>query len=448
MGTILLVDDDNDLRVIVRDVMREEGFDVMEAEDGPAAINLFRSNPPDAVILDLNMPYMSGIDTMKELMKIDPLVPVIILTAFGDVPTAVEAIKAGAYDFTIKPPEFDRLIITVRRAVEKRTLEMEIKWASTVIHHALENNFGKSTAIRSVIEQIQQVAQTDISVVIQGETGTGKSVAALAIHSLSRRSANAFVSVDIGLFPDHLVESELFGYRKGAFTGAEKNKAGYFETAHGGTIFIDEMENMSPHMQGKLLTFFDRKKIYPLGSTAPVDADVRVIAATNKDIRQSVQNKEFREDLFYRLAEFVIVLPPLRERKEDIPFFARKFMVEAAIELNRQIKTISNEALESLINYAWPGNLRELKTIMKRAVLLAKEDEIAGACIDSLFHSGGGASGCTYAAVSLKEALREEEKRIIRETLEGTGWNRTRAAEQLEISYAGLLAKIKEYQIR
>jgi len=316
MGNILLVDDDHDLRTIIADVLKEEGFAVGEAADGPGAVRMFRNALPDAVILDLNMPYMDGMETMRELMKIDPGVPVIILTAFGDVPTAVEAIRRGAYDFTVKPPEFDKLVITLKRAVEKRALENEVRLANAVLDQSLENLLGKSRAMKPVIEKVRQVAQTDISVLIQGETGTGKSVVATAIHNFSRRADAVFINVDIGLFPEHLIESELFGYRKGAFTGADRDKAGYFESAHNGTLFIDELENLSPNVQGKLLTFIERKKIYPLGCTRAVDADVRIIAATNRDIQESVGKKDFREDLFYRLAEFIIRSEERRVGKE------------------------------------------------------------------------------------------------------------------------------------
>lgn len=448
MGTILLVDDDHDLRTIIADVLREEGFIVREAEDGPGAVRKFKGEPPDAVILDLNMPYMDGMETMREFMKIDPGVPVIILTAFGDIPTAVDAIRSGAYDFTVKPPEFEKLVITLKRAVEKRALENEVRRANATLDKSLENLLGKSGAMRPVIEKIRKVAQTDLSVLVQGETGTGKSVVATAIHDFSMRAAEVFVSVDIGLFPEHLIESELFGYRKGAFTGADRDKAGYFESAHRGTLFIDELENLSPGIQGKLLTFIERKKIYPLGYTTAVDADVRIIAATNREIQESVMKKEFREDLYYRLAEFVITIPPLRERKEDIFFFANKFMSDASLELNRQMREITDDARDMLHSYGWPGNLRELKNVMKKAVLLAPTDRITGSCIESVMNPEGDSRDCGAATLSLKEALQEEEKRLIRGALMQAGWNKTRASAMLGISYAGLLAKIREYQIK
>ncbi|MEW6108394.1 MAG: sigma-54 dependent transcriptional regulator [Nitrospirota bacterium] len=447
MKKIMIVDDDRDLRSIVRDVLSEEGFSITEAKDGMNAVRMFREQSPDAVLLDMKMPYMNGIETLQELKKMDSSVPVIILTAHGDIPTAVEAIKCGAYDFAIKPPEFDRLVIMLKRAVERRELEMEVLRSSTALKASLENMFGKSPAIRTVVGQIEQVARTDFSVIIEGETGTGKSVVASAIHSLSRREDKPFVSVDIGLIPDLLVESELFGYKKGAFTGADRDKAGYFETAHKGTIFIDEMENMSPHMQAKLLSFIEKKKMYPLGSTNPVDVDVRIIAATNKDIRKSVIKKEFREDLFYRIGEFIIALPPLRKRVEDIPFFVNKFAFEACTEMNRQIKEIAGDAIDVLMKHDWPGNLRELKNVVRRAVLLMDSDIMRKECIDSLLLQKSDDRFCTRPS-SLKDALKEVEKQMIIDALKKAGGNKAGAADLLGVSYQHIYNKIKEYEIR
>lgn len=445
-NTVLIVDDDNDLRTIVRDVLKEEGFATVEAQDGMQAVRIYKNDLPDVVILDLNMPYMNGMETLLELRRIDQDVPIIILTAFGDIPTAVEAIKNGAYDFAVKPPEFDRLLITLRRAIEKRALEQQADAANMALNASLENLLGKSEAMTTVINQIKQVAMTNFSVIVQGETGTGKSMVAGVIQGMSRRADRPFVSVDIGLIPDHLVESELFGYKKGAFTGAEKDKTGYFETAGNGTIFLDELENMSSHVQAKLLSFIDRKKIYPLGGTTPVDIDVRIIAATNKDIRECVSRKEFREDLFYRLGEFIISLPPLRDRKEDIPFFANKFLYEACAELNKQVRGISDEALDLLHKHNWPGNLRELRNIIRKAVLLTPGDTLNRECMEIMIRGrDAGMNGSTM--LSLKDALREEERRMIMAALGKAGDNKAHAAELLDISISNLYSKMKEYGI-
>ncbi len=447
MERILVVDDDSDLRAVIRDVLEEEGFETAEAEDGVSGIKLFKKEQPDAVLLDLNMPQMDGIDTMREIRRIGPDVPVIILTGYGDIPTAVDALKNGVYDFLIKPPEFDRLIFTLRKALEKRRLETEVRRTTTALESSLEYQLGRSSAIKAVVDGIKQVALTNFSVIIQGETGAGKSVVAAAIQSLSCRSGKPFVSVDIGLIPDLLVESELFGYKKGAFTGAERDKTGYFEAANGGTLFIDELENMSPHVQSKLLSVIDKKKIYPLGSTSAVDVDVRIIAATNRDLKESVLKKAFREDLYYRLGEFFIMLPPLRERVDDIPFFARKFAMEAGTELNKQIREIEADALAILVRHTWPGNLRELKNVMRRATLLAAGDTISGECVETFISQPATDNGAC-SVMSLKEAVKDLEKRIIAQALVKTEGNKTKAAELLDLSYATLFAKIKEYGLK
>lgn len=442
---VLIVDDDKNLRSVVRDVLSDEGFSVAEAPDGVSALKIFKKDLPDAVLLDLNMPHMGGLETLQELKKINSHVPVIILTAYSDIPTVVEAVKRGAYDFTVKPPDFDRLIITAKRAVERRDLEMEVRRATTALELSLEQVFGRSDAMKTVINQIRQVAQTEFSVIIQGETGTGKSFVANTIHNMSRRADKSFVRVDIGLIPDTLVESELFGYRKGAFTGAEKNKIGYFETAGCGTIFIDELENMSPYVQSKLLSVIERKKVYPLGSTESVAVDVRVIAATNKDIQRSMRAGDFREDLFYRLGEFIINLPPLRQRAEDIPFFAQKFLLDACTELNKQIKGMHDSAVELLLQHTWPGNIRELKNVIRRAVLSAESDVIQQEHIELLIKNHH--TEVPASPLSLKDEIRMLEKRRIREALAKTGGNKTKAAELLRISYTNICEKIKEYGI-
>ncbi|MEW5744686.1 MAG: sigma-54 dependent transcriptional regulator [Nitrospirota bacterium] len=446
MKRVLIVDDDENLRSIVRDVLNDEGFRTEEAPNGLRALAAFKRELPDVVLLDLNMPQMSGIETLQELRKINSRVPVIILTAYSDIPTVVDAMRGGAYDFTVKPPDFDRLIITLRRAVEKRDLELEVQRATAALELSLEQTFGRSAAVRNVINQINQVAQTDFAVIIQGETGAGKSLVANVIHNMSKRAEGPFVHVDIGLIPDTLVESELFGYRKGAFTGADRNKVGYFETASSGTIFIDELENMSAHVQSRLLSVIERKRVYPLGSTDPVAVDVRIIAATNKDIKQCVNSKEFREDLFYRLGEFVITVPPLRERRDDIPFFIHKFLLEACTELNKQIRGVSDDALALLREHSWPGNIRELKNVMRRAALAAHGDTITPDHI-ALMIKPEHPHAPAAPLLSLKEEMRMLEKQRIQEALVKTGGNKTKAAELLKISYTNICEKIKEYGI-
>jgi DNA-binding NtrC family response regulator len=447
MDRVLIVDDDIDLRRIIRDVLQDEGFSAAVAEDGFAAIKEFSGNRPDAVLMDLNMPGMDGIETMKELRKIDMTVPIILVTAFGDVPTAVEAIRCGAYDFTLKPPEFERLIITIKKAVERRRLGIEMLKLDRQLESSFEEKLGRSVNIKKAIQQIQQISMTDISVIIEGETGTGKSVVAVLIHNMSKRARRPFVHVDIGLIPDQLVESELFGYKKGAFTGADRDRTGYFENANGGTIFLDELENMSPNVQMKLLSVIERKVVYPLGSSRPLDINVRVISATNANIRDNIVRKQFREDLFYRLGEFIITLPPLRERPEDIPFFANKFLLESCSELNKQIGLISQDAVDVLMRHDWPGNLRELKNVIRRAVLLARSDTIGRDDIEIICKDDKAAHSLPVSS-RLKDVMKEAEQRQISEVLRSTGFNKSKTAELLDTSYTNLLSKIKEYGIK
>ncbi|MGD0886255.1 MAG: sigma-54 dependent transcriptional regulator [Thermodesulfovibrionales bacterium] len=451
MKKILIVDDDNELRLSLGEILINNGFSPALASSGRLAINLFTQERPDAVLLDLNMPDMNGIETMGELKRIDPDIPIVFITGFGDIPTAVETIKQGAYDFIVKPPKYDRLILTLNRAIDKLELEREVKRLSANVETSLEWLLGKSEGMKKVIRQVHGVSWSDFSVIIQGETGTGKSVVAAAIHNLSKRAEKPFVVVDMGAIPETLVESELFGHDKGAFTGAEKKKRGFFEIADGGTLFIDELENMSLYVQSKLLRVVEEKKLIPLGTTTPLDVDVRIIAATNTDLRESVANKKFREDLFFRLGEFIITLPLLKDRAADIPFLARKFIIEASTELNKRIRELSDEVLTLLLRYPWPGNVRELRNVIRRAVLLSDSDVIRPADLDFLIEDREKERG-DIPFLPLKElsaiAVKDIEERAITQTLELTKGNKSRAASILQIDYKTLLTKIKEYGIQ
>ena len=442
MKKVLIIDDDNNLRSIVKDVLKTEGFITLEAADGPDGIKTFKANRPDVVLLDLKMPEMDGLEVMQELGRINPKVPIIMLTGFGDIPTAVEAMRCGAFDFTIKPPEFEKLVATLNRAIERKELEAEAKTGDAATSLSLQQMFGNSSAVRTVIDQINQVANTDFSLIIQGETGTGKSFAANIIHNMSKRAKKPFVRVDMGLVPEPLVESELFGYRKGAFTGADRNKAGYFEKAHSGTIFIDELENMPKPVQCKLLTVIDSRQVYPLGSTTPVDTDVRIIAATNKNIRQGVNLQDFREDLFFRLGEFIITLPPLRERVDDIHSLAAKFLIAACNELDKQVLGLTDGAIDILMQHPWPGNLRELKNVIRKAALLTEGDRIGKRHIEFLFRSQS-----DNTVNTLRDDKKELEKKKIQEALAMTKGNKKKAAEILNIGHSTLYEKIKELGI-
>lgn len=451
--SILIVDDDRATRNLFRMILTSNGYPVIEADNGLEAVRLFEKETPDAVLLDLMMPGMDGLETMQEIRKMDPATPVIIVTAYGDIPTSVEAIKKGAYDFIVKPVNADILLVTMERALEKLELEQSLKRLNAGLETSLEASFGKSRAIKTVIAQIHQIAMSGFSVIIQGETGVGKTFAARAIHSLSRRADNPFVRVDMGLIPEALAESELFGYERGAFTGADKRRAGFFERADKGTIFIDEIQNMPPELQKKLLSVVEEKKIYPLGNVGPVEIDLRIISATNSDLRKSLAEKTFREDLFFRLGEFMITIPPLRERTEDIQFFAWMFILEAGAELNKQIKEITDEALSLLLRYPWPGNIRELKNVIRRAVLSSDNGLIRPEHIEFLIgHVNEDEQALPSLIMSLKElsaiAVSDVETKAVRQALQIAGGNKTKAASMLQIDYKTLLTKIKTYNIQ
>jgi len=449
MSRILIVDDEYPVRFALSEVLKKHGFATLEACGGAEAIEILGDQEIDLVLLDLAMPGMDGIATLQELRRVRPNVPVIIVTGRGDIATAVRATKLGAYDFLSKPPHADRLLVTIQRALERSELQQLLKQLDRSVEASLEWVFGKSMAMKKVIEQIRQVAWSNFSVVIQGETGTGKSVAAEAIHNLSRRAEQSFQVVDVGVIPETLIESELFGHEKGAFTGADKKKPGFFEHANGGTIFIDELENIPLSIQGKLLRAVEEKKVYALGSTKPRDIDVRLIVATNHDLKKLVRERKFREDLFFRLSEFTITLPPLRERVEDIPFLAVKFLVRASAELNKQMRELDKEVLDILMRYPWPGNVRELKNVVRRAALLSGDGVVKAEHLELLIEDRGEDNEVS-PLLPLKEmaamATRDAERRAIKRALEIANGNKSKAASLLEVDYKTLLTKIKQYQ--
>ena len=371
--------------------------------------------------------------------EIDPTVPAIMVTAHRDVSAAVEAMKVGAYDFVVKPPNYERLILTIRRAVEKAQLERTVATS-------FETLFGKSKAMKTIVQQVRQVAPSDFSIILQGETGTGKSFIARTIHEFSKRADGPFVKVDMGAIPENLVESELFGHEKGAFTGAEKRKKGFFEVSHRGTILIDELQNATPYVQSRLLRVAEEKRLYPLGDTNPVEVDTRIVSASNADLAQAMKEKKIREDLYYRLAEFTIILPPLRERVRDIPFLAQKFFREASEELSKSMGEITDGAMELLTGYSWPGNIRELKNAIRRAVLLCPGDTVRPEHIGFTAAPGREESG-VLSSFRLREVLTDAEKNAIRQALSFTKGNRTKAAHVLEISHSSLLRKMGEHNI-
>ncbi len=449
--TILITDDDARVRAVLARSLQAYGYRALEAADGSVGLDLFRREQPDAVLLDLRMPGLDGVAVLQEMKRIDDSIPVIINTAHGDIPAAVETIKLGAYDFVCKPPDFEKLMILVQRAVEAHQLARTVRRLSAEVASSIESVLGTSPSIKEVSRQIHKIAHSDLSLVIQGETGTGKSFIARMIHDLSRRSGKPFVMVDVGSIPDTLLESELFGHEKGAFTGADRRKAGYFEAANGGTLFIDELQNISPIMQAKLLAAVEERRVTPLGSTSSTDVDIRIMCASNMDIAGLVRAGRLREDLYYRLGEFFVTLPPLRERRGDILFLAQKFLAEAADDLERKQLSLSDESAEMLCSHAWPGNIRELKNVVRRAVLLADERIIRPEQLQFVqLRAGATAAEGKPALAPPAQAslnLEEQEKQAVIRALSDSHGNKTRAALLLAISYKTLLRKIKKYGI-
>ena len=450
---ILVVDDEPSVRNAFSSVLECKGFSVTEASGGKEALSILAKARHDVVLLDLKMPEMDGISVLKEIMKTTPDIPVIVITAYGDVPVAVEATKLGAYDFLSKPPDFDYLEMVINRALEKRRLNREINQLDKSLSSSLEMLLGRSSAIKRVIEDIRRVSSSDFSLIIEGETGTGKTFIASIIHNLSWRAKGPFVTLDIGSIPETLVESELFGYEKGAFTGAEKRKKGYFELADKGTIFIDELQNITPYVQSKLLKVVEEKRFYPVGSNSPVATDIRIIGATNADIVQVVKDQKFREDLYYRLNEFAIHIPPLRERQADIAFMAQGFLTEVSSDLNKYIPLINDDVINFLMKQTWRGNVRELKNVIRKAALLCDDNAVTMDIVNRVIrdvHSVTGAADNNVSAFKSHGAamsMSEAEKIAITLALEQTGGNKTKAAEILQITLKTLLKKIRDYRI-
>jgi DNA-binding NtrC family response regulator len=443
---ILIVDDDRKMRVIMKTLIESSGWTTIEACDGVQALEMYSKERPSVVLLDMLMPKMDGLETLRALKSLDSDLPVIIITAHADVSDAVNAIKIGAYDFIVKPPDLDTLTNIIRRAIEKSKLSRSFRVLDAAIDNSLESLLGSSSGMKKVIEQIRQVAFTDFSIIIQGETGTGKTTVARMLHNMSKRSLNPFVSVDVGNMPEALIESELFGHEKGSYTGAIDKQKGFFEVAAGGTILIDDFQNVPLYTQSKLLRTVEDKKIFPIGARQPVEIDVRIIVATNVDARKAMQENKLKSDLFFRLCEFTIDIPPLRERIDDIPYLSRNFMLEVAAELNKPMREISGAAIDHLKRYGWPGNVRELKNVIRRAVLIAESDVITEAHLEFLI--GGGYRNKIYSSLLQRKLptlkLKELEQIAIEEALEVTSGNKTEAASLLQIDCSTLHRKIKQ----
>lgn len=455
---ILITDDNLMNRRLLAAVFESQGFQIRLAESGEQALTEIAAEIPSVMLLDLRMPGMDGLEVLRKAKEIAPQLPVILLTAHGDLPDAVQAIKLGAYDFLARPINNDKLVLTIRRALERQQLMGEVQDLRRQLDAA--SSLGRfntaSQAIRGIVHQIQQVAGSSLTVLIQGETGTGKELVARAIHQQSSRSPKPFVAIDCGAIPENLLESELFGYEKGAFSGADRRKEGYFQTAEGGTMFLDEVANLPVGTQAKLLRVIQERHVQPLGGTRSFPMNIRFIAAANEALDSQVSAGRFRQDLYYRLAEFIIVLPPLRERRDDILPLARRFQEEASVELRRPVQGISDAAAEILVNHNWPGNVRELRNLVRQAVLQASGPMIDVSDIRQVgMKRTASASITAEVAVPMGSSLKEisdtasaaAEKQAIVEALRASRGNKSRAARLLKVDYKTLHVKIKRYAL-
>jgi DNA-binding NtrC family response regulator len=455
---VLITDDDEDIRWMLSMLLREEGLETLEAIDGPSALKLVYKGVVDLMLLDLTLPGMNGLEVLREVRKVEAGLPVIILTGHGTTADALAAGKTGIQGFLTKPFKNDEIALMVwmalescRFARESRTMRYRNPNGRT-----LSELMGPSAAIQAVLERVQRVAATDFTVIINGETGAGKEVIANAVHNLSERSQGPFVPVDCGSIPPTLIESELFGHEKGAFTGADRVHKGCFEAAAGGTLFLDEIGNLPLSMQSKLLRALQQKRISRVGSTTLLDLNVRVLCATHESLPSLVAKGEFRQDLYYRLNEFDITVPPLRERRDDVAFLARRFIDTARQELKKSACAITGDAVEMLRNFAWPGNVRELQNLIRRAVLLAETnigpEQLRTAGLVSANESLPEENGTHSAdSRSFRERVQNMtltgEREVLEQALKKTRGNMKKAARDLQMDYKTIRTKIKFHQL-
>ncbi len=443
---ILVVDDDKAHALMLETLIRDWGYEVLLADDGDVGVKKVKETSCDLVLLDLKMVKMSGMDALSLIHEFNPVLPVIIMTAYSSVQTAVKALKVGAYDYLTKPLDFDKLKLTIDRIFERISLKTENKDLKARLEEKslAHDIIGKSPAISSVLDTIQMVAPTDANVLVAGESGTGKELVSAAIHFNSPRKLKPFIRINCAAITETLLESELFGHEKGAFTGADKKRKGKFLQADKGSILLDEIGEMSLAMQAKLLRVIQEKEMTPVGGDQSIKTDVRIIAATNKDLKKHSDEGSFRQDLYYRLNVVNIEVPPLRDRVEDIPILATHFLGQFAQKNQRDIKGFSPDAMDAMIRYPWEGNVRELMNCVERGVVLARSDYIHAT---DLPFGGQAEDDMETSALDLANiSLARVEEKAILSTLEAAGGNKSEAARRLGITRKTLLKKINQYK--
>jgi len=446
-GTVLVVDDERSLLDSLQKTLDKEGYRVLVAERGSEALELMSREPIEVVLSDVKMPEMDGLELLRVIKKKDPDVEVVLFTGYGTIELAVEAMKEGAYDFITKPFKRVHILKTVEKAFEKRSLTQENKYLRDQLEgsYRFDKIVGESRAIKDVMGMVERVAALNSNVLIIGESGTGKELVARAIHFNSPRRRARFVPINCGAIPENLIESELFGHVRGAFTGAMRDKEGLFKTAAGGTLFLDEIGNVPLHLQVKLLRAIEEKEILPVGSTRSQKIDARIIAASNKDLSKEVEKGTFREDLFYRLNVVEIRIPPLRDRREDIPLLVDHFIRIHNQELKKQIRGLDDRTLDILMNYPWKGNVRELDNVIERAMILCDDELIQPHHLPQMF---AGVKPTTVVVNDLKESVREFERRQILQALEQTNFDKRKTAKLLGLSQSSLYRKMAELDIK
>ena len=446
---ILIVDDDREMCQFLADLLSEEGYQVETVHDGPSAVERYRAESFDLTITDLMMPRMRGTELVRQLREIDAHALVLLITAFGSIESAVEAMHAGAFHYVTKPFRTDEILLQVNRALEQRNLQSEVQRLRQQVHshYGFENIIGQSARMRQIFELVTRVSDLAVNVLILGESGTGKEMIARAIHQNSARAEKSFIPINCAAIPETLLESELFGYVRGAFTDAHKDRRGLFQAAKGGVLFLDEISEIPLSLQAKLLRVIEDKEVRPLGANQGEKVDVRLVSACNRDLERLVQEGRFRQDLYYRLNVIRIDLPPLRERAEDIPILVEHFMRKFSNQSRRQLDGVEPEALAALTRYPWPGNVRELEHTIERAVLLGKQALIGLEDLPSSLAARNNEVFPVAEAVVKSYTLRDLERDYIMRVMETTNGNKTEAARILGVDRTTLYRKLEEYKV-
>jgi DNA-binding NtrC family response regulator len=454
---ILLVEDKDSLRAMLRHALEAHGHSVIEARDEPEAIRALRTTRPGVVLSDLRLPEGDGFGVLRAAKELDPELPVVVMTAYSTIQDAVKAIKEGALDFLAKPVDPDHLLLMVERALSQRRMATEniLLKEELASRRGAPQIIGEDPKLKQVTISLHRAAATDATVLLEGESGTGKELFARALHALSPRADGPFVAINCAAIPETLLETELFGHEKGAFTGASARKPGKFEMAHRGTLFLDEIGDLPLSLQAKILRALEEKRFERLGGTVSLQVDVRVVAATNRHLKAAVAARQFREDLYFRLSVFPITIPPLRERTDDILMLAKHFIERFSRDLKKKPLTLAQSAIQELQTYGWPGNVRELQNCIERAVILTEGDTIHARHLNLSFRdavpvvSGDDQWAAIDLSGTLAEASRrvltEVERRKIEQTLKETSGDRGRTAEILQVSYKSLITKLKEH---